>query len=97
MGNNGDLKEMWNNGGRDIAIGVLGLGLLLVNGRVSKAHDRINGVVKTYNKNFSAIDEVLDGLFKFKSDSFDNFDLIAKDINRIATSTGYKGKLGVNS
>lgn len=48
-------------------------------------------------KNFDAIKEGFDSVISFQDKCWENFDILKTDINQIATSTGFKGTLGVNS
>lgn len=48
-------------------------------------------------KNFDTIKEGFDSVISFQDKCWENFDILKTDINQIATSTGFKGTLGVNS
>lgn len=48
-------------------------------------------------KNLEVIKESFDSIKVFQSKCWDNFDILKTDLNQIATSTGFKGTLGVNS
>ena len=80
-------KEFWENGGRDI---VMGLGFLLLGSAIGNVDKKVNRTMQACSEGFKAVAE-------FKETSYGNFKILAKDINRLASSTGYKGKLGVNS
>lgn len=48
-------------------------------------------------KNLEVIKEGFNSISAFQDKCWENFDIIKTDINQIATSTGFKGTLGVNS
>lgn len=48
-------------------------------------------------KNLEVIKEGFNAISSFQDKCWENFDILKTDINQIATSTGFKGTLGVNS
>jgi len=87
-------KEFWENGGRDLA---MGLGFLILGSAISNTDKKVNRTIAACTEGFDAANKHFANFNSFKEQSYTNFKLIAKDINRLATTTGYKGKLGVNS
>ena len=95
-----NFMEFWDNGGRDLTMGIgFGLVALLLNShdkRIASNEKNLKNLGDCVNVNFEMSDKYFRELSTFKDHAFENFDILAKDINRLATNSGYKGKLGVN-
>lgn len=83
------MEEFIKKYGRDIALGVVALYALATGKKVNNLESRCK-------KAFGRVDESIGKLMQFKEASWDNFGIIQKDFNKIATHVGYQGKLGVN-
>ena len=69
-----------------------GLGVLL---GISNSK-KINTITVKNEKNLSTIAEALNGFEEFKSNAYDNFKILQRDVNKIGHFVGFKGRLGVN-
>lgn len=84
------MEEFIKKHGRDIALAVVALYALSTGSKVNRLEIRTKRAFKNVDKNLA-------NLFDFKEKCWDNFDILKTDMNQIATFSGFKGSLGVNT